>query len=157
MPELFSSDNVHLLSEDDMDDDPLDFESRDQQVPDLYEGSEDDFDVKIEMVQALRSEEHYRGDFDDKSEQIQTFEASESDTKCIQKEVPCQNPVVRRQDLDLNPVDGDSSVFSLSTNGFDVSNIDNVNHITTENRTDSVLIGREESVLQACKTDPNFT
>ena len=49
MPELISSDNVHLLSEDDMDDDPLDSESRDQQVPDLYEGSEDDFDENIEM------------------------------------------------------------------------------------------------------------
>ena len=131
MPELISSDNVHLLSEDDMDDDPLDFESRDQQVPDLYEGSEDDFDENIEVVQELRSEEHHKGCFDDKSEQIQTCEASESDTKCIQKEVPSQNPVVHHQDLDLNTVDGDASVFTLSTNGFDVSNIDNVNHITT--------------------------
>ena len=60
MPELISSDNVHSLSEDNMDDDPLDFESRDQQVPDLYEGPEDDFGVKIEMVQALRSEECHR-------------------------------------------------------------------------------------------------
>ena len=156
MSELISSDNVHLLSEDNMDDDPLDFQSRDQQVPDLYEGSVDDFDENIEMVQALRSEEHYRGGFDDKSEQIQTFEASESDTKCIQKEVPGQNPVVHHKDLDLNLVDGDAYVCTLSTNGIDVSHIDNVNHFTTENRTDSVLIGREESVLQACKTDPNL-
>ena len=156
MPELISSDNVHLLSEDNMDVDPLDFESRDQQVPDLYEGSEDDFDVKIEMVQALRSEEHHRDVFDDKSEQIQTCEASESDTKCIQKEVPSQNPVVHHQDLDLNTVDGDASVFTLSTNCFDVSNIDNVNHITTENSTNSLLICREEHVLQVCKTDSNL-
>ena len=156
MPELISSDNVHLLSEDDMDDDPLDFESRDQQVPDLYGGSEDDFDVKIEMVHALRSEEHHRDRFYDKSEQIQTCEASESDTKCIQKEVPSQSPVVHHQDLDQNSVDGDASVFTLSTNSFDVSNIDNVNHITTENSTNSLLICREEPVWQACKTDPNL-
>ena len=87
IPGLISSDNVHLLSEDDMDDDPLDFESRYQQFPDIYEGSEDDFDVNSKMVQALRSEEHHRDSFDDKSEQIQTCEASESDTKCTQKEV----------------------------------------------------------------------
>ena len=156
MPELISSDNVHLLSEDDMDDDPLDFESRDQQVSDFYEESEDYFDANIEMVQALRSEEHHKNGFDNKSEQIQTSETSESNTECIQKEAPCQNPVVRRQDLDLNPVDGDASVFSLSTNGFDVSNIDNVNHITTENSTNSLLICREEHVLQVCTTDPNL-
>ena len=55
MPELISSDNVHLLSEDDIGDDSLDFESRDQQFPD--DGSGDDFDDIIEMVQRLRSEE----------------------------------------------------------------------------------------------------
>ena len=97
MPELISSDNVHLLSEDDMDDDPLDFESRDQQVPDFYEGSEDNFDKNIEMVQALRSEEHHKSGFDDKSEQIQTCEASKSNTNYKQKEVPRQNPVVHHQ------------------------------------------------------------
>ena len=92
----------------------------------------------------------------EQSEQIQTCETSESNTECIQKEAPCQNPVVRRQDLDLNPVDGDASVFLLSTNGFDVSNIDNVNHITIKNSTDSSLICREDPVLQACKTDLNL-
>ena len=156
MPELFSSDNVHLLSEDDMDDDPLDFESRDQQVPDLYEGSEDDFDESIEVVQELRSEEHHKDCFDYKSEPIQTCEASESNTNCIQKEVPSQNPVVHHLDLDQNTVDGYTSVFSLSTNGFDVSFMENVNHIAVENSTDSLLICREETVLQTCKIDPNL-
>ena len=63
--------------------------------------------------------------------------------------------MVHYQDLDQNPVDRDASAFTLSTNGLDVFYIDNVNDVTTENRTDSLLICREEPVFQACNIGSN--
>ena len=70
MPEFINYDNVNLLSEYDINDDSFDIQIRDQYVPDLYEGSEDYFDDNVAMVQILRSEEHHRDDFGNKSEQI---------------------------------------------------------------------------------------